>query len=207
MTAEPTEPDVMSANDPVRVIAALKQVIADQAAEIDRIAVTDELTGGLNRRGFLDATEAVRERIRADGGTGHLLFIDVDGLKAVNDTHGHAAGDDLIRRAASSIAATIGSGDVFGRWGGDELLVLTTTSDIEQLGQRILAAAAGVNASLAIGYASFTRAERRGINELIAAAGSAMYVRRRQRRLVATSAGLPAQRKTLQHDRPDQLSR
>jgi diguanylate cyclase (GGDEF)-like protein len=207
MTSEPTEPVAMSADDLVQVIVRLKQELAERDAEIHRVSVTDELTGALNRRGFLAAAEQRHRQVRHSNGTGHLLFIDVDGLKAVNDTHGSAAGDDLIRRATDAVSATVQDIDVVGRWGGDELVVYTTTCDIEQLGQQILAAAAANSASLSIGFASFTHTERRSIDELIIAADSAMYVQRRQRRISAASAGLPAQRKTPQPGRPGQLSR
>jgi diguanylate cyclase (GGDEF)-like protein len=194
MSTDPIESDTARVDGLVQVIDRLKQVIAEQREEIHRVSVTDELTGTLNRRGFVEAAGRLRAHLQRHGGSAHLLFIDVDGLKAVNDTHGREAGDDLIRRAAHSVTASIRDTDVIGRWGGDELVVYATSSDVETLSRRIADAAANNGASLSIGHVSFNQADRRTVDELIFAADSAMYVGRRQRRPAHSPYDLPNQR-------------
>lgn len=87
---------------------------------IHRLSVTDELTGLLNRRGFYEAAE---RELRASPSL-TIIFIDVDGLKAVNDGLGHAAGDALLRDAAETIKSSFRQTDVVARVGGDEFCVL-----------------------------------------------------------------------------------
>jgi two-component system cell cycle response regulator len=88
-----------------------------------RLATTDPLTGLLNRRAFLDAL--TRERSRADR---HqfpisLLLLDVDHFKSVNDRHGHAAGDTVLRGVAEVLARVARRSDYVGRWGGEEFVL------------------------------------------------------------------------------------
>ncbi len=92
---------------------------------LSRAAFTDPLTGLANRRGFMrDGSRllmlAARRRQSAV-----IFFIDVDRLKLVNDTDGHAAGDELLRAMACVLSATFRNGDVIGRIGGDEFAVVT----------------------------------------------------------------------------------
>jgi diguanylate cyclase (GGDEF)-like protein/PAS domain S-box-containing protein len=94
-------------------------------AELRRQAATDALTGLLNRNAFLSA--AARQ-LRA--GPAAVLFRDLDGFKAVNDTEGHAAGDRLLVRAARVVATALGPTDVAARLGGDEFAVLVASGRV-----------------------------------------------------------------------------
>jgi diguanylate cyclase (GGDEF)-like protein/PAS domain S-box-containing protein len=88
-------------------------------------AGTDELTGLINRRVF-DAQLAL---LLADPGTGDrvgLIAVDLDRFKAVNDTHGHAAGDDVLREVARRLRETVRDDDLVARTGGEELTVIMT---------------------------------------------------------------------------------
>jgi diguanylate cyclase (GGDEF)-like protein len=87
-------------------------------------ALTDPLTGVLNRRGFFDAAERELARARRYGRPFGLAYVDVRGLKAVNDSEGHLAGDELLRHAAHLLRVSARADDVVGRIGGDELAVL-----------------------------------------------------------------------------------
>jgi diguanylate cyclase (GGDEF)-like protein len=89
-------------------------------AAIEELSMTDELTGLLNRRGFRREAEAILARGRGC----QLAIIDVDGLKKVNDTFGHAVGDSLIADCASVLRDSVRQSDVVGRMGGDEFCVL-----------------------------------------------------------------------------------
>ena len=97
---------------------------ARQRKLLNRLAVTDVLTGCLNRRGFDDrCTTAL---VPADGHRRAvaLLVFDLDGFKRLNDTDGHAAGDELLRWVATTLASNLRPGDVVGRLGGDEFVVM-----------------------------------------------------------------------------------
>jgi diguanylate cyclase (GGDEF)-like protein/PAS domain S-box-containing protein len=100
--------------------------------ELRRQANTDPLTGLLNRTAFSDRLAAATEAIDADAPPA-VLFVDVDDFKTVNDTLGHAAGDDLLVTVASRLTADVRADDVVARLGGDEFAVLLTFADGERL--------------------------------------------------------------------------
>jgi diguanylate cyclase (GGDEF)-like protein len=106
------------------------------AAQLAHLARHDVLTGALNRGGFLAELERA---LATTGDAGHrvaLLFLDLDGFKGVNDTHGHAMGDQLLRAAAERIRRCLGPHDMIGRLGGDEFTVLV--AEPLQVAQRSL---------------------------------------------------------------------
>ncbi|MEO8746627.1 MAG: GGDEF domain-containing protein [Rhodanobacter sp.] len=88
-------------------------------------ATTDELTGLLNRRGFLRMAESELRQAQAGERPLTLVYVDVDGLKALNDEAGHEAGDALLIETAALLRAAFHSTDVLARLGGDEFVVLT----------------------------------------------------------------------------------
>jgi diguanylate cyclase (GGDEF)-like protein len=93
-------------------------------AEVNTVALTDPLTGVLNRRGFTEAVERELDRARRHDHRFALAYVDIRGLKAVNDSEGHLAGDELLRQAAGVLRDSARAHDVVGRLGGDELGVL-----------------------------------------------------------------------------------
>ena len=89
----------------------------------------DEMTGILSRRGFLaELTSARRRAIQRQTPLG-VVYLDLDGLKEVNDSEGHAAGDALIRRFVQGVCGHLRSTDVFGRLGGDEFAIVLERAD------------------------------------------------------------------------------
>jgi diguanylate cyclase (GGDEF)-like protein len=96
---------------------------AEQLAYLESLTATDELTGLLNRRGFLKALDHALARSRRFGETGMVLYIDLDGFKSVNDRLGHGAGDTVLREVARTVSLTIREVDVAARIGGDEFAV------------------------------------------------------------------------------------
>jgi diguanylate cyclase len=96
-----------------------------QLAQARRSARTDELTGLGNRRAVIDDLDAAL----AAGGPVGLLLVDLDGFKAVNDTHGHVAGDQVLRTLGARLNAAAANRCVVARLGGDEFAVLTRESD------------------------------------------------------------------------------
>ncbi len=111
-------------------------------AELQRQALHDALTGLPNRLLFLDRLEhAVAAAGRGAGHVG-LLYVDLDGFKAVNDTAGHEAGDDLLVQVAALLTACVRPGDTVARLGGDEFAVVcpgtSTEEDLVAIGRRVL---------------------------------------------------------------------
>ncbi len=93
--------------------------------KVELMAVSDELTGALNRRGLEKEFERALYAGRRYERPCSLIILDLDGFKAVNDQLGHLAGDQVLLAVTRRIHATIRPSDVFARWGGDEFVVLT----------------------------------------------------------------------------------
>jgi diguanylate cyclase (GGDEF)-like protein len=102
--------------------------IADMEARGD----TDSLLDILNRRGFERELGRSLAFVKRYGATARLVYIDLDGFKAVNDRHGHAAGDALLKAVALAISANVRASDVVARFGGDEFGVLMWHIDEER---------------------------------------------------------------------------
>jgi diguanylate cyclase (GGDEF)-like protein len=92
--------------------------------ELSYLSLHDGLTGLPNRVLVYDRAEQLLARARRQQASGAVLYVDIDGFKRVNDTLGHAAGDDLLKVVSARLAASIREGDTVGRLGGDEFAVL-----------------------------------------------------------------------------------
>jgi diguanylate cyclase (GGDEF)-like protein len=112
--------------------------------EMDRLARHDSLTDLPNRTLFLDRVEHAVARSRRQEMSIAVLFLDLDGFKAVNDRFGHAAGDDLLNTVAKRLLGCVREGDSVARLGGDEFAVLLEDvgrpEDVELLARRLLSA-------------------------------------------------------------------
>lgn len=100
------------------------QALQSAYQEFQQLALVDDLTGLRNRRGFFLLAEQQRRQVARSGDPAFIVFVDVDGLKDVNDTLGHEAGDQLLRQAARVLQATFRDADIIARLGGDEFCVL-----------------------------------------------------------------------------------
>jgi diguanylate cyclase (GGDEF)-like protein/PAS domain S-box-containing protein len=116
-------------------------------AQIEKLAYTDPLTGLANRRRFEERMESALWQARLDGASVALLFLDLDGFKAVNDALGHAAGDQLLQVVADRLRGRLRRGDLLARLGGDEFLVgllgldpATAQQEAEQVAEQLRAA-------------------------------------------------------------------
>ncbi|WP_312128904.1 GGDEF domain-containing protein [Diaphorobacter nitroreducens] len=106
-----------------------REALAEALAENRALAMRDELTGLYNRRAMVELIQLECRRRRRGQGTLLFAMIDVDHFKRVNDHHGHAMGDHVLRVFADALRANVRETDVLARWGGDEFLLLL--SDIE----------------------------------------------------------------------------
>jgi diguanylate cyclase (GGDEF)-like protein len=100
---------------------------------LDRIremAMTDDLTGAYNRRYLAEAIELEKKRCEREGGGFSFAILDVDFFKKVNDTHGHLAGDEVLKGVAALLRRELRETDLFGRWGGEEFAVLLVGADL-----------------------------------------------------------------------------
>jgi diguanylate cyclase (GGDEF)-like protein len=107
---------------------------------VERQALVDGLTGIANRRQCEDALTHEIARAQRFNTPLTLVLADLDEFKAINDLHGHAAGDDVLREFAAVLRATVRDSDLAGRWGGEEFLLLLPGTDVEggaQLADRV----------------------------------------------------------------------
>ncbi len=169
------------------VIAARSQALLTANVELQRLAHTDPLTGLLDRRAFTTRTEALHA---AGEPSLVVVFLDLDGFKAVNDTLGHAAGDSLLQRIAAYLTADLRSGDLLGRLGGDEFAVLlrdTSPDDEPVVLARLRAAVAeavGADSPVPVGVsAGLVRLDDHpDLEAALRAADDAMYAAKRSAR-------------------------
>jgi len=107
------------------------RILQDQRRRLLLLTRQDPLTGCLNRRGFEVLLGEGLDRVRAGEDQLSVVVIDFDGFKKVNDTHGHAAGDELLRWAAHELRTTVRHDDVVARLGGDEFALLLPGLDAD----------------------------------------------------------------------------
>jgi diguanylate cyclase (GGDEF)-like protein len=163
-------------------ITELKRV----ETELQHLSVHDPLTGLLNRRGFEIELDRHDARVRRYGPAGALFVIDLDGLKAVNDTDGHDAGDEALTGVAEVLRARLRATDAIARLGGDEFAVLLPQADetaatrvaesvVHLIRSRSLESdGAARNLRASIGVVLFDEASPSG-RDLLADADRAMY--------------------------------
>lgn len=159
--------------------------------ELRSLALTDDLTGFYNRRGFLILGQQLLRFARRSEEPALLLFADVDRLKQVNDQYGHAEGDVLLIRCAQILKETFRESDIVARLGGDEFTILaleTRGESSESIVRRLEHAIhrsneAGffVKLSLSIGIARFEPENPASLADLMARADRSMYEKKRTR--------------------------
>ncbi|HEY0818940.1 MAG TPA: sensor domain-containing diguanylate cyclase, partial [Rhizobacter sp.] len=164
-------------------VSALKQT-RDQ---LEALATTDPLTGALNRRAVSEAAQAELRRARRHGKPFAALLLDIDHFKRVNDTHGHQAGDRVLQQVAAACGTQLREIDRFGRWGGEEFIVLLPETDLdgaqvvaERVRQAVAASSVAGNDGLpiaittSIGAASLSPHDEH-LEALLARADTALY--------------------------------
>jgi diguanylate cyclase (GGDEF)-like protein len=156
-----------------------------EAARLKRLARIDPLTGALNRRGF----DSQFPQIFADAGgladPLSVVMVDIDRFKEINDVHGHAAGDDVLRSVTGLLASVLRETDAVVRYGGEEFMMVlphATIRGAESVAERARAAIERAQIALPVGTArvtaSFGVAQRRAgesREDLLRRADEAMY--------------------------------
>jgi diguanylate cyclase (GGDEF)-like protein/putative nucleotidyltransferase with HDIG domain len=182
------------ADEHIRLLETVSRIAADsivrakQLAEAENYALTDPMTGLPNSRGLQNQFEKESKRADRNGSTFQVLVLDLDGFKAVNDTHGHKVGDTMLREVAEVIGEQLREYDFLARYGGDEFVAIipdTETIDVLELSRRIeravcdyrLALGNGVTVGVgvSIGSASYP-AQGETFDQVVIAADKAMYI-------------------------------
>jgi len=176
-------------------IARLRQELAEakrRIAELEAHADIDPLLDILNRRGFERALVRSLAYVQRYDTVAALMFIDLDGFKDINDRHGHAAGDALLKAVAAALTRHVRASDVVGRLGGDEFgvvmwnvggpLAAAKARDLERLiGEAGIAhGATQLHVGASAGVVPLSVAAE--VAQILDAADRAMYARKRERR-------------------------
>ncbi|MBD0369455.1 MAG: PAS domain S-box protein [Pyrinomonadaceae bacterium] len=180
---------IFKGGQPVGVQGIARDIMERKRTEetLRSLSLLDDLTGLYNRRGFLALAE---QQVRLTQRTGHgftLVFADLDGLKKLNDTYGHKAGDEALRSVAEILKKSFRESDIIARLGGDEFTILAL-EDSELAAERVVTARLWENLesynqqetrpfdlSLSVGVVHFNPEINTSIEELIAQADKAMY--------------------------------
>ena len=160
-------------------------------AQLERLADEDSLAPIANRRAFVRELSRMIAFTRRYGPPSSVIYFDVNGMKQINDTHGHPAGDAALRHVADVLCKNVRSSDIVGRLGGDEFGVILAQTSQEQANAKAAALAQAISAtsfswgklqisvSAAFGVYSFTGSDDAQV--AIEAADKAMYTQKRVR--------------------------
>jgi diguanylate cyclase (GGDEF)-like protein/PAS domain S-box-containing protein len=177
-----------------------EEQLSAQASELQRLTLRDELTGLYNRRGFLKMAGQSFAEAERDGRGAGLVFIDLNGMKRINDSLGHDMGDAALCDAANVLLAAHRDSDVVARLGGDEFVVFAldvTPRDLDPLRLRlrelcdneIELRARPYRLSMSVG-AAFMPGSATSVAQLLDEADTAMYAQKNARR-VAGGVSIP----------------
>jgi diguanylate cyclase (GGDEF)-like protein len=127
--------DVSDVEDRERLIEEISLLrgkvarLQERVEQLDQLAHQDSLINLPNRRGFMRELERLIARVDRYGISGAMLFVDLDGLKMINDSFGHRAGDEALIQVANLLSKGVRHSDVVARIGGDEFGILLESSD------------------------------------------------------------------------------
>ncbi len=177
------------ANDMRARLAEGRRRLAASLEQIRELVHYDELTRAFNRRTLMERLEQERSRAERTGVPFSVALIDLDHFKAINDTCGHGAGDEVLKTFAATVHAAMRETDTFGRYGGEEFLVIlaatapgAAAAPLERLRAAVAACdwgaiAPGLALTQSIGVAGFRRDET--LNQLLRRADAALYQAKR----------------------------
>ena len=157
---------------------------------LENLADQDTLAPVLNRRAFVRELARMISFAERYETPGSVLYFDIDGMKAINDRHGHGAGDLVVRHAAETLLSRLRGSDLVGRLGGDEFGVILTQADkdaalakAQSLAQAIQAAPVKWNGDpldIKVSYGVYTFAGGEAVEEALDRADKAMYAHKRR---------------------------
>jgi diguanylate cyclase (GGDEF)-like protein len=157
--------------------------------ELSRLALEDDLTGLANRRAFVTVGQQLLRVAQRAGETALLIYMDLDNMKEINDSHGHAAGDQALVEVAGLLSSNFREADLIARLGGDEFAVFVprdgtaAKAGLERLRDALDAREARFPLALSIGMSTYDGHGPCSIEDLIARADAAMYAEKALRRL------------------------
>ena len=169
-----------------------KAELAQALEQIRQLATHDDLTGLLNRRAMLDRMQLEQHRSLRSGSPLLIAQLDIDHFKAVNDTHGHAAGDLVLQSFADTVRRNVRDTDVLARWGGEEFVLLlcdTPAADAVTLMERLRQAVQAMQVPVAQGGQPITVTVSIGLARHTPADPLAGTLERADRALYAAKAG------------------
>lgn len=174
-------------------VAERTHELAEANDQLERLAAQDPLTGAYNRRHFRDLASRAVSIAKRQQRPLSVLMIDLDHFKAVNDTYGHATGDDALRALVAACGHTLRQGDILARYGGEEFCVLlpeTATTTAVQVAERLRHAVQSLRVegpegpfavTASIGVATWAD-EENNIEPALSRADHALYEAKRQGR-------------------------
>jgi diguanylate cyclase (GGDEF)-like protein/PAS domain S-box-containing protein len=164
---------------------AAETALRQREEQLRMLSLSDELTGLYNRRGLFALGEHTLRVARRRGRGMGVIYVDIDGLQAVNERFGHAQGDEVLRTVADAMRASVRESDVLGRVRGDEFVILVedgpavTAGLIARLRRRVEGANRRISRplrlSLSVGAVDWEPGESVTLQELIERAGQRMY--------------------------------
>ncbi|NGM35910.1 diguanylate cyclase [Methylobacterium sp. DB0501] len=177
--------------------ATLQDRIAERTRDLEALAHTDLLTGLFNRRKLDEALAEAAEQAGQGGAPLSLIIGDVDNFKSVNDRHGHKVGDQVLIAFAALLRDSVRPGDILGRWGGEEFMLLcpgadlaTATAIAERLRQRVEGTALPEVGPRTCSFGIATLTPGESTDSLVARADAALYrCKRNGRNRVEASPG------------------
>ncbi len=169
-----------------RYASSLEDVVAERTRALEDLSRHDQLTGLLNQRAFYHALHRELTQAERYGQALSLIYLDLDGFKEVNDTHGHLRGDDVLRDVGRVLAASVREGDYACRYGGDEFCVVlprTTADEARPVCERIIEVFrrdGPENLSFSMGVAQTGPAAFATLEQLVACADAKMYAAKQE---------------------------
>jgi two-component system, cell cycle response regulator len=177
----------------LETLRPLIETLMERVRDLERLhalSVRDELTGLANRRGFEQALKEAESRRQRFGEPFAVVLLDLDGLKQINDVHGHTAGDAAIRALARACRESVRPCDLAARLGGDEFAIVLAHADertASTVADRIRAdvekqQVAGTWLGVSVGVAAVAPGEGNTVDAVIDAVDAAMYADKRARK-------------------------
>jgi len=182
------------------IIVALKEGYVRATLHSDRmvnLASTDALTGAYNRLKCNELIRSFVESSRSSGQPFAVILLDVDNFKSINDVHGHAVGDDVLRWVVDVLDQNVRDRDIVGRWGGDEFIVLCPGLEEQQIkpliarlesSMRTTKPTPSISAGASFGFAEFH--EQDTVESLFERADKSMYESKRRKKAGTQLAGV-----------------